>query len=955
MLELLDLVRSGDYSAYQEQIETWAEDAQLAADYQSFLDEEVAKVGSLPDPSFTYILPDALTSDSAEEIESVLQQVDGDLGLICQSVETESERSFICAGSLPAESGFSGDRGALNKHLNARLDGFVVRATDHEEINNFVSMTCYFTNVAGSPPVADLRCEGPLRPEGLALAQIDLKASLWSARDDVHVGERHSFFANLDFSAGSASNVTMTWSSSLPIGQVNSVSSVPCEVVEETELRGKLSCGQIHKNDGPLELRMYFNPLEAGSLVFSVEFSSAEPEIEPADNVASQQLTITPPPHHIATLSGHTGFVEAVAFSPDSTIFASGSSDSTVRFWDVGTLSNIATLEGDSQVRSVAFSPDGRTLASGMADGTVRLWEVETETHTGTLEGDLVVHSVAFSPDGSILAVGLDGGTVKLWDLETEANTSLSWSTPRVSSVAFSPDGSTLAAGMSGSLSGPDHASIKLLDMGAESDLATLSGHASYINSVAISPDGTTLASGSRDGTVRLWDLETRTNTATFDLNYIVHSVAFSPVGSILAAGLENSSIWIYDLETGRELGSLVGHLFPAGTLAFSLDGTLLASGGSMYKPVLVWDASQWTTSVPVTLQKISGDKQEELPGTELSQPFVIEVRDQDGEPLEEAEVIFAVSAGGGTLSATTATTDANGRAAVTLTLGDDPGRNTVAVRVAELKPVIFSATGQAIPKTLAKLSGDAQQGAPGASLAEPLVVSVLDQTGAAFAGASVTFAVTAGEGTLSATTATTDENGRAASTLTLGSQPGASTVTVSVAGLDPVTFTATAEATPDFDGDGETGFADFFLFADAFGGSDPRFDLDGSGSVDFGDFFLFADHFRDPARGKLLALAREMIGLPDGPQLQQNAPNPFNSETLISWFQLRPGFARVEVFALTGQRVAVLHQGSKKAGVHRVHWDGRDDQGRPLASGVYLYRLVTTESAQTRKLTLLR
>ena len=137
---------------------------------------------------------------------------------------------------------------------------------------------------------------------------------------------------------------------------------------------------------------------------------------------------------------------------------------------------------------------------------------------------------------------------------------------------------------------------------------------------------------------------------------------------------------------------------------------------------------------------------------------------------------------------------------------------------------------------------------------------------------------------------------------------PGASTVTVSLAGLDPVTFTATAEATPDFDGDGETGFSDFFLFADAFGGSDPRFDLDGSGSVDFGDFFLFADHFRDPARGKLLALAREMIGLPDGPQLRQNAPNPFNSQTVISWFLLRPGAARVEVFALTGQRVAVLH-----------------------------------------------
>ena len=60
-------------------------------------------------------------------------------------------------------------------------------------------------------------------------------------------------------------------------------------------------------------------------------------------------------------------------------------------------------------------------------------------------------------------------------------------------------------------------------------------------------------------------------------------------------------------------------------------------------------------------------------------------------------------------------------------------------------------------------------------------------------------------------------------------------------------------------------------------------------------------------------------------------------------------------MFSLTGQRVVVLHQGQKKAGVHRVHWNGRDDRGHPLASGVYLYRLITSENVQTRKLTLLR
>ena len=120
-------------------------------------------------------------------------------------------------------------------------------------------------------------------------------------------------------------------------------------------------------------------------------------------------------------------------------------------------------------------------------------------------------------------------------------------------------------------------------------------------------------------------------------------------------------------------------------------------------------------------------------------------------------------------------------------------------------------------------------------------------------------------------------------------------------------------------------------------------------------DFFLFADHFGQPPRAKLLVMAQELIGLPDDLQLHQNVPNPFNRQTLISFLMRAPGPARVELFALTGQRVAVLSQGFRRAGSHRLHWDGRDDDDRPLASGTYLYRLVTTDGTVTRKLTLLR
>ena len=258
-------------------------------------------------------------------------------------------------------------------------------------------------------------------------------------------------------------------------------------------------------------------------------------------------------------------------------------------------------------------------------------------------------------------------------------------------------------------------------------------------------------------------------------------------------------------------------------------------------------------------------------------------------------------------------------------------------------------------PATLDKLSGYGHHGLVGTVLNEPFIVEVGDENGNPLKGVQVTFAITAGGGMLSAEIGWTDENGLVSTTLTLGSQPGQNVVQVAVEGLRPETFTVFAQSTPDFDGSGVVDFGDFFLFADAFGTTDARFDLDGSGVVDFGDFFIFADAFGQPTRAKLIALAREWIGLPDQSHLQQNAPNPFNSQTIISYFLLKPGPVLLEVYALTGQRVAVLQQGHKHAGLHRIHWDGHSLKGHPLASGTYLYRLVTADEILTRKLTLLK
>ena len=311
------------------------------------------------------------------------------------------------------------------------------------------------------------------------------------------------------------------------------------------------------------------------------------------------------------------------------------------------------------------------------------------------------------------------------------------------------------------------------------------------------------------------------------------------------------------------------------------------------------------------SLTKVSGDGQEGLAGLALAAPFVVAVLDEDDEAVIGAVVTFAVTGGEGILSATTDTTDANGHATTTLTLilGSDTETNTVAATVEGLEPETFTATavGQAMPRSLAKVSGDGQESPTGEQLAEPFVVSVLDEDGAAIAGAVVTFSVTAGGGTLSATTDTTDANGQAATRLTLGSDAGTNTVSATVEGLASVTFTATGQEDP---------------------------------LVSLFDTFL--------GGGKLVAL-------PDSPQLAQNAPNPFNSQTVLAYFLPAASPARVEVFSLSGQRVAVLQQGPQQAGYHRLRWNGRDDAGHPVASGMYLYRLMTEETVLTRKLVLLR
>jgi WD40 repeat protein len=109
----------------------------------------------------------------------------------------------------------------------------------------------------------------------------------------------------------------------------------------------------------------------------------------------------------IRSFAGHAVGVNALAFSPDGKMIASGGGDKTVKLWDVVNGNLIRTLEDHADnVPFVAFSPDGRTVASGGFDKKVKLWNAATGRLLQTFEG----YYFAFSPDGRLLATGTDDG-----------------------------------------------------------------------------------------------------------------------------------------------------------------------------------------------------------------------------------------------------------------------------------------------------------------------------------------------------------------------------------------------------------------------------------------------------------------------------------------------------------------------------------------------------------------
>ena len=249
------------------------------------------------------------------------------------------------------------------------------------------------------------------------------------------------------------------------------------------------------------------------------------------------------------------------------------------------------TLDHGGAVWALASSRDGEFLATGGFDFKAKLWKRSNDDQLYELPKDLIGHTdavmaVAFDPENRYLATGSWDQTIKIWDLNSgkQVGRDLAGHSASVYSVAFCPtDPNVLAS------SGSDRV-IRIWDVAKSEQISELPTIATTY-CVTFSPDGKLIATGGNrrtvdesDHTVEIWRYETKQLINKIRVNSnMVWDVEFSPTaGNLLAVvAAYPGTVSLWEVDSGKLLYERDADTTFVTSVAFSRDGTLLASGMS--------------------------------------------------------------------------------------------------------------------------------------------------------------------------------------------------------------------------------------------------------------------------------------------------------------------------------------------------------------------------------------